>query len=802
MSTFSRCAISLAFLTSFFFLSGCSETKSADIPSILGNPPEVAYIDVFYEHEFGADGGDNILVYRIVDGPSWLNIESINGAKPSFRIFGVPALDPAINFNTYEETPFEFTLEVSDGPQSQQFSYKVALQKNKVDFSLAAVEAIEAKQVEEIEKGVFDENCDIPELKSKTVGGKTLYPIPIFVSMANPSVSDVTLKITLDNSFNDLKDSRDISNIRSAQENIDYINEDKFVTLKAGVQTCLFSIDIIDDDIIEAAESFDLTIAEATEGLVEHERPGLAKVTITDNEPTVEFTGEEIILTEGKTSKSYDVLLSEAIDYPVFVNLYADKASTAVAADFELSKTTLTFSPGSTKQSFTVEIKADADVISTKDLDETLIIKTDVSDIFEHTPLNITINEWIGVKEVASSLSNATSHALITDTNQNVVILNSVDNATKDVELLFLDRRATAKTFSNPASDGSIDSGSDDTPVALGYQLSGSNNNLVALIETEGVLGASHFGGKDIFVRAYTRKTTKDFYLKLWDKQIGTAANDVPKGIYVDPLGNIIVYGYSEGTFSAGNSNQGNKDAFISKFDKDGNELWTKLIGTNQEDIATGVTVVGNSYIVVGTTKGALKINQGGKDGFIATLNDDGSTKSIHQFGTIYDDEVTGVTTYNNLVRIAGHSQGDVTPTTDKSIDPAAFKNSVDGFYLTFNTVYDVINGIMWGDDTAPESTTALTNLVEKSYIGGLTQGYLTDQTSQGLNDATLIAIDSSSLNSEIVWRTQFGTGGNDKVVDIDIESKKIITLWESIDGGITTYNISPFSPNGKDLTK
>lgn len=808
MRSISRCAISLVLLAALSFISACSETKSADTPRILGNPPEIAYIDVLYEHEFGADGGDNILTYRIVDAPSWLNIESINGVKPSFRIYGVPKLDESENFNTYEETPFDITLEVSDGPRSQQFTYTVTLQKNKVDFSIATVEVNEGKQAEAIAAGVFDEQCKIPPLAPKTVNGKTAYPLPIFVSMAHPSESDVTLRVALTTAFNELKDDRDPSNIRSAKENEDYVSEDRFVTLKAGVQTCLFTVDILDDDIIEGGEAFELTLIEATEGLVEHERPGKSKVTITDNEPSVTFEGEDIILTEGDTSKVYDVVLSKAVDYPVVVNVFADKTSTATADDYTLSATTLTFPPSNTKQSFSVSILDDGDNdagAATTTKDETVVIKTDVSDIFEQPPLKITINEWDTLTQSAISTNNRQSHALITDNDGNVIVLNSVNNATKDVEIVYYDRGGVSKAFSATPSDSDIASAdpADETPVAIDHKLSGNFNELVVLIETEGTLGASHKGNKDVYLRKYSRKVGNALYSKSWDIQIGTASDDVPKGVFIDPQGSVLVYGYSEGTFSADNTNKGNRDAFIAKFDADGNELWTTLIGTPQEDIATGVSFVGTSLIVVGTTKGQLDgPGIGGTDGFIATLNDDGTTKSVHQFGTIYSDEVVGLTSYNNLLRIAGQSKGDVVPPNNETtIPPDTAKNSIDAFYITFNTAYSVINATMWGDDSAPEETSTVTNLTDKSFIGGLTSGVLTDQTSKGGIDATLVSIDSSSINNDLAWQSQFGTGGDDKVVSIDVYGKnKIMVLWESNNGGVISYNISPFSTSGENL--
>jgi hypothetical protein len=52
----------------------------------------------------------------------------------------------------------------------------------------------------------------------------------------------------------------------------------------------------------------------------------------------------------------------------------------------------------------------------------------------------------------------------------------------------------------------------------------------------------------------------------------------------------------------------GVQDAFVMQLDSNGQEVWTKMIGSEESDIATSVTIDGeNKVVVVGSSNGILK---------------------------------------------------------------------------------------------------------------------------------------------------------------------------------------------------
>ncbi|MBU1706128.1 SBBP repeat-containing protein, partial [Patescibacteria group bacterium] len=91
------------------------------------------------------------------------------------------------------------------------------------------------------------------------------------------------------------------------------------------------------------------------------------------------------------------------------------------------------------------------------------------------------------------------------------------------------------------------------------------------------------------------------------------------------PKGNIYVAGWTYGGLD-GNTNQGDGDIFLIKYDSDGNRLWTKQAGTDNSDDGYGVAIdpKGNIYITGGTYGGLDgNTNHGSGDIFLIKYAED-----------------------------------------------------------------------------------------------------------------------------------------------------------------------------------
>ena len=76
-----------------------------------------------------------------------------------------------------------------------------------------------------------------------------------------------------------------------------------------------------------------------------------------------------------------------------------------------------------------------------------------------------------------------------------------------------------------------------------------------------------------------------------------------------------------------GEGNEGSYDAWVAKYDGDGNQLWIEQFGTSELDNAYEVSVSGGDVLVTGTTEGSLgSTNAGSYDAWIGRFSAENGT--------------------------------------------------------------------------------------------------------------------------------------------------------------------------------
>jgi hypothetical protein len=134
---------------------------------------------------------------------------------------------------------------------------------------------------------------------------------------------------------------------------------------------------------------------------------------------------------------------------------------------------------------------------------------------------------------------------------------------------------------------------------------------------TWGDLGGPLAGSYDSFVGKYSANGDL-----LWLNQFGSINADECHGVTVDGAGSVYVGGATWGNL--GGPNAGLSDAFVTKYDQDGNFMWTFQFGTTETDWGNGLSAdeSGNVYLS-GLTSGSLGgLNAGSYDAFIAKINE------------------------------------------------------------------------------------------------------------------------------------------------------------------------------------
>jgi hypothetical protein len=183
-----------------------------------------------------------------------------------------------------------------------------------------------------------------------------------------------------------------------------------------------------------------------------------------------------------------------------------------------------------------------------------------------------------------------------------------------------------------------------------------SGNIYVAGVTERHLDGNTSAGNDDLFVVKYDSKGKKQ-----WTKQLGTKRNDRARGVATDSSGNVYVTGDTYGGLD-GNTNAGYNDLFVVKYLDNGTKLWTKQLGTSSTDLANGVATdsSGNVYVTGGTYGGLDgNTNAGNSDLFVVKYNSSGTKQWTKQMGSSSRDYDYGVATDSSgNVYVSGDTYG------------------------------------------------------------------------------------------------------------------------------------------------
>jgi len=259
-------------------------------------------------------------------------------------------------------------------------------------------------------------------------------------------------------------------------------------------------------------------------------------------------------------------------------------------------------------------------------------------------------------------------------------------------------------------------------------------------------------------------------------KQIGTNGIDYLFSSSVDSEGNLYVGGGTDGSLAE--QNLGTRDAWLSKYDSNGNQLWSKQFGTSEAELIFDIATDRSNVYVTGNTTGRLSNNtsQGGVDVYLAKYNSEGGQEWIKQFGTSTFEDYTSVTTdTNGNIYLSGHTVGSLGGDNQNlgqvlgqgadggvpSTDPYVFKFDKDG-----NELWRAQLGTVTLDDTWGLTIDQNGNV----FLGGNTKGDFGGEnaSSAGEYDTWLVKLDKDGQKE---WAKQFGTPDYDFLWDIDTDS-------------------------------
>jgi len=175
----------------------------------------------------------------------------------------------------------------------------------------------------------------------------------------NSSTTNMTFTVTLTHAATGPVTVQYATANGTATSGSDYQAASGTLVIPAGQTTGKITVPVIGDRLPEPNESFFVNLSGATGAII---ADGQAEGTMVDNEPRISIS--DVTKAEGRRNKktlfTFTVTLSAAYDQPVTMSFQTvNGAATTSNNDYVAKSGTLTFAPGETTKSITIEVNGD-----------------------------------------------------------------------------------------------------------------------------------------------------------------------------------------------------------------------------------------------------------------------------------------------------------------------------------------------------------------------------------------------------------------------------------------------------------
>jgi hypothetical protein len=295
------------------------------------------------------------------------------------------------------------------------------------------------------------------------------------------------------------------------------------------------------------------------------------------------------------------------------------------------------------------------------------------------------------------------------------------------------------------------------------------------------VLGSLNTSVSDLAGNALVGVFTWSFGVAPWTFQAGTVGNDIANALAIDSSGNLYLAGSSNGS-PDGTVNAGGSDSLIVKIDKRGVRQWSRLLGTNEADFSTAISVDSSGDLLIGgVTDGNLFAlpHIVGSFGFVARYDNTGTKLWASEFGSSSpfissQDFVRAVTSdFEGNVIAAGFTDGSLFGTSAGGIDMFVVKYSGPGTQLW---------GVQSGTSTTDNAAGVVTDATGNIYVTGYTFGGLDGNVNAGSADIFIRKFTSAGT---LVWTRQLGSPGLDVATCITIDTSGNLYIAGRTEGAL-----------------
>lgn len=344
--------------------------------------------------------------------------------------------------------------------------------------------------------------------------------------------------------------------------------------------------------------------------------------------------------------------------------------------------------------------------------------------------------------------------------------------------------------------------------------IDGSGNIIIAGT-TDGSLFSNSIGGADAFLAKFDPAGNG-----IWSQQFGSTGLDTAISVAADKSGNIYVAGYSSNILLDNRVNPSGLTTFIRKYDSSGSEKWTIQFGSDPYDEFGSITLDSSGNIYVAGSKFVRTDGHGPdyKVGFLSKYDSDSLelwTKLFEfpdssQAKSVVVNSAGDIYIAGQNIKLDSYPFGNIdallkkydskgneiwtrkfgAPDTEDTINSVIVDSSGNIYAAgrTYSDIflkkYDSAGTELWtrqfGAYGGAEAFTVSIDISGNIYLAGYINNYTRDQVRSEGDDAFIRKYDSSGKE---LWDYQFGTGSRDIAYSVAIDSSGGIYAAGSTEG-------------------
>ncbi len=265
-----------------------------------------------------------------------------------------------------------------------------------------------------------------------------------------------------------------------------------------------------------------------------------------------------------------------------------------------------------------------------------------------------------------------------------------------------------------------------------------------------------------------------------WTKIISSSESASAHAVEIATDGSLYITGTTD------ENSDDRSDIFLSKYNSEGIEEWTQLIGASVYTFGLGgqlkasdiSEVNDNILYLTGWTDEDLddQINSGDNDTFLIKFNSSGEKELLSLFGGRWHIGSISVSGIDQGVSINIDNDGSIfiVGDTGSDLDGQNNNGSFDTFISKFNSSGEKIWTTLLGTEETEWVESSLIDNDGSIYLTGSTEGDLEDQQNNGGNDIYLTKLDSEGIKQ---WTNLWGNSDGDYPDSISIDNHGNIFL-------------------------